>query len=763
MDDNPDVETLVAGLVADSESTRKYAVFKLQAMLNDPGFADAFIQGDGLPALRRCVLESSGNAQAYALGSLDALLELDLGWEWADSEVIEKAVELAVTHPLVNIVRNALALLVLVVSRPLAGASDYAVAANTGFSAIKPALDEYPTFLESLVQRLSASDHQLCANALQLVNALMRDAVINGGEHEWPKFIKRLQDLGVIGGVGMLMRGEAAGDTSTPLAGAILEFQGLTKILLRKWRGVKVNTELPEHKRALKTVNLLSKPEKYHPPETNGENGALNSRKSSRRHHPEKWRRLGFETESPAWEFDETGYLGIMDMVDFARRNEDAYHKLFLQQAAQPAEQRCPIARASLSVTLILYEHFEIDETAEHEAPSGARHSRGISGDRINSRVNVDKIYRPLLLQWGRLHTASLNAFLRLWKLSGAEVEDFYKIEELVRIVVERVIGAADRKTEVAKVEQQMRTVTLETARQWQMDGLDEVYEDAWGPHLTLVREQLYHESLQFMKEQRVRCMLQGSWFPVSAEPNGVDGSLESTATWRFVRLSHNRRWLHYQNYASKGSDDPKLEDLPETIDLNTVTSVDSNVSASDPVMNGEDPADDTATNGTSLRADRKSASTLGNSLARQSTLSKPTAAPPQPQHTTKITILGNSAKHPNSTLSHIAPSSTETVLLELLPATAHIAAEWLDGLLLLLDQQPITKSTTKLIDMMVDWGVRLRMLNLKWEDVDWEELEQRVKGVRVEEREVPSREGLEGEEFWFEMEEGDVGLENGL
>ena len=81
MDDNPDVETLVTGLVADSESTRKYAVFKLQAMLNDPSFADAFIEGDGLPALRRCVLESTGNTQAYALGSLDALLELDLGWE----------------------------------------------------------------------------------------------------------------------------------------------------------------------------------------------------------------------------------------------------------------------------------------------------------------------------------------------------------------------------------------------------------------------------------------------------------------------------------------------------------------------------------------------------------------------------------------------------------------------------------------------------------------------------------------------------------
>lgn len=622
-----------------------------------------------------------------------------------------------------NIVRNALTLLVLVVSRPLAGASDYVTAANTGFGAIRPALDEWPTFLESLVQRLSASDHALCASALHLVNALMRDAVANGGENEWPKFIKRLQDLGVIGGVGMLMRGEAAVDMSSPLAGAILEFQGLTKILLRKWRGVKVNTELSEHKRALKTVHLLSRPEKFEPA-VDDTNGEVNGRKSGKRHHdPEKWRRLGFETERPAWEFEETGYLGIMDLVDYARRNNDNYHKIFLEQAVQPREQRCPVVRASLGITLILYEHFEVDETAEMEAPLTMGHSRGISaGERFDQPRNLDKVYRPLLLQWGRLHTAALNAFLRLWKLSGAEVDDFYKIEELIRIVVERVVGMAPRRTDIAKVEEDMRTVTLDTARRWQMDGLNEVYEDAWGPHLVQVREQLYHESLQFMKEQRIRCMLQGSWFPTMA---GASADRDPSVAWRFVRLSHNRRWLHHQVFPSRGLKDPKLEDLSEAIDLNTVTSVDSNVSASDPAA-------------TTPGAGASTISSL--STPRDSV--RPPAPPPQP--TTKITIFGGSP----------SPSAPETALLDLYPLSAHSAAEWLDGLLLLLHQQPITKSTTSLIQMMTEWGVRLRMLNLRWEDVDWEDLEMRVKGLEVGGREMPGREGLE-EEFWYEMGEG--------
>lgn len=90
MDDPPEVSTLVAGLIAESESARKYAVFKLQGLLADPSFADAFIQGEGLPALRSCVLDANGNAQAYALGSLVVLLELDMGWEGVDGEVVEK-------------------------------------------------------------------------------------------------------------------------------------------------------------------------------------------------------------------------------------------------------------------------------------------------------------------------------------------------------------------------------------------------------------------------------------------------------------------------------------------------------------------------------------------------------------------------------------------------------------------------------------------------------------------------------------------------
>ncbi|MBE7158470.1 MAG: DUF3361 domain-containing protein, partial [Rhodospirillales bacterium] len=724
--------------VSDSDSTRKYAVFKLQAHLADPSFADAFIQHDGLLALRSAVLHTAGNTQAYALGSLDKLLELDMGWEVVDAGVVERAVALAVTDRLVNVVRNALTLLCLVVSRPLSSVREYEGVEGGGegvfgFRAVKPALDNYPTFLESLVQRLSASDHLLCANALQLVNALMRDAVVNGGENEWPRFIKRLQDLGVIGGVGMLMKGDAANDAGSPLAAAILEFQGLTKVLLRRWREVRVNVELHEHKKALKTIHLLSRPEPYNPP-TNGDDGAGSK---SRKHHPSKWRRLGFETESPMWEFDETGYLGMMDLVDFAKRNEETYTRILMEQAVQSLHARCPVARASLSVTLILYEHFEIDD--EYDGAAGPGHRDSLQARVLEARANgnLDRLYRPLLLQWGRLHTAATNTFFRLWKASGAEAEDFYKIEEVVRIVVERIVGSATRKTDVGSVEEALRGVGLEQARNWQMEGLEEVYEDAWGPHLVAVREQLQHESLQFMREQRVRCLLQGSWFP--AGPGGGDA-----ARWRFVRLSQNRRWLHYQNFPVRGDEDVSVEGLPNKIDLNTVTSVDSNVSASDSGGGGGSSAQAGAgIAAVMLNGDagaNSSAETLKDShtTSRNDSVKPPPSTPKQQQTTnTKITIYGTQKSY-KLTPSITSPggahdtTGTELPLLDLFPTTHALASEWLDGLLMLLNQQPITKETTRWVDMMVDWGVRLRMLNLRWEDVDWEALEAGVRGLEV-------------------------------
>jgi len=618
-------------------------------------------------------------------------------------------VELVVTHPLVNILRGAMSILVYIVSHPYTASNRISQPDSFGFRALKPAIAVYPQFLEMLVSRLSSADHALCGNALQLINSLMREAITNDSESEWPKFIKRLQDLGVIKAVYTLMQSSALQDLSHPL----LEFQALTKVLLRKWRDIPVELDKPDHRRALKSIHLASNPERLSTPVENGDDG------SKKNHNPEKWRRLGFESEHPAWEFGETGYLGMMDLTDYVRKHEDGFQKLLLEQSTKRPEQRCPIAKASLAVTAILYEHFEMERADVDDAKFHLA---------FESRTNFDKVFKPMILQWSVLHTAGLHAFFRLWQATGAEVEDFLKIVDLLRILLESVVGGAMRTSDVYEVETQIQEFELQRLRQLQMELLELTYEDTWGQHLRQIRDELNHEALQFVREQRIRCLLAGAWFPnhqgskLDADPvTKQDLKQQSTAaSHRFAKLSHNRRYLHYADFESRPAEEPGLDTLQEKVDLTSVTSVTSNVTA---------------------------ASDANSSTSTLRDINQPTT-------TTKITIHGclPSISRPDTPKTHDHNHSTltkntahnsrkEVTLLTLHPQTHSLASEWLDGLLMLLNQQPITADTSKLIRMVQDYGLKIRLLNVRFDDM----------AFAGDPPEIPSREGLD-EDYYYDI-----------
>ncbi|KAL6703166.1 hypothetical protein ACN47E_010159 [Coniothyrium glycines] len=687
--DSLNVSELVARLGAEEESVRKMAVFKLQNAIGDPSFADVFIYEGGLPKLRFLALHSTGNTLAYCLTSLARLLELDKGWDHVTDDLVARIVDLVVAQPLVNVNRGAMSVLAAIVGHPSHRNSQ---PGNTGFQRLKPAVDAQPQFLPSLVEKISSADHALCANSLQLINALMRDAIANDAVFEWPRFIKQLQELGVIKSVYGLMQSSAIQDLAHPL----LDFQSLTKILLKNWRDEKVDLENSDHRRAIRGLHTASSPGK----ETLDPKG---SKKQL------KWRRLGFESESPAWEFEATGFLGLMDLTDFVYKNEDGFQKLLLEQSGEPLEMRCPIARASLAVTLILYDHFEVDKTDDVEAH---RHTA------IESRASFDRAFKPLLLHWSRLHTSGLNAFIRLWKVTCAQSEDFDKIEELVRILVEQVVGQASRVREIKDVEDELADFELKRLRELQMELLELTYEDAWGHHLRQVRDELNHEALQFVKEQRIRCLLQGAWFPTGLNYGTEAGPITNKtltravpSAWRFVRLSHNRRYLHFAEFDEKMAAQPRLDALQEKIDLSIVSSVVSNVSASAPSTASSDT---TVTN---------------------------VANPERASTSTKITIHGYlpASSHSRQMSSGSGSGRKESVLLQLHPYSHTLASEWLDGLLMLLNQQPITADTNKLVRFIGGYGLKIRLLNVRFEDVG------------LAEPILPSREGLD-DEFYYDI-----------
>ncbi|KAL9129772.1 MAG: hypothetical protein Q9217_001884 [Psora testacea] len=714
--DSINVSELVERLGSDEDAVRKMAVFKLQSNIGDPSFADVFILEGGLTKLRYLVLHATGNTLAYSLTSFSRLLEVDKGWDFVNQNIVERVVELVVTHPLVNILRGAMSILVYIVSHPYTAANRISQPDSFGFRALKPAIAVHPQFLEMLVSRLSSADHALCANALQLINSLMREAITNDSEADWPKFIKRLQDLGVIEAVYGLMQSTALQDLSPPL----LEFQALTKVLLRKWRDLPVDLERQDHRRALKSIHAASNSEKPATPVENGDDGV------KKRHNPEKWRRLGFETETPALDFKDVGYLGMMNLMNYVKKNEDRFQKQLMEQSTMPKEQRCPIARASLAVTAILLQHFEVDKADVDDAKFHIA---------FESNTGFDRIFKPLLLQWSVLHTAGLHAFFRLWQSTSAEIEDFFKVLDLVRILLEAVVGGATRTKEVQEVESEIAEYELSRLRQLQMELLELTYEDTWGQHLRQIKDELSHEALQFVREQRIRCLLAGAWFPniAKSDADANDISVHTNA-FRYVKLSHNRRYLHYSDFDMRGDTDPPLDLLPQKLDLTTVTSVTSNVTASH------------------------------TASASSSTSTLKTSQHPTSTTTTKITIHGHLPSSPQDTSSHShkTPSHNdstshnihnrkhshhhqkEVALLVLHPQTQTLASEWLDGLLLLLNQQPITNETNKLINMIRDYGFKIRLLNVRFDEMG-------VGGAGIGEGpEMPGREGVD-EDFWYD------------
>ena len=253
------------------------------------------------------------------------------------------------------------------------------------------------------------------------------------------------------------------------------------------------------------------------------------------------------------------------------------------------------------------------------------------------------------------------------------------------------------------------------------------------------VKSELQSEALQFVREQRIRCLQKGAWFP---NPNP---QTHVTTSWRFAKVSQNRKYLHYDDFDSQtpvGEPPPAIESLEYRLDLDLVTMVVSDVIAGSP-------------------GDERSSMSMHTSTTKEG--SSKNAVGPK----TEITILGELP--PDSTSTEKArhkkhtrkPSSRSKVssrtptdehkLLTLHPKSQTLASEWLDGLFFILGEPPITNETAKLVEFIAKYGLKIRLLNVRFDE------EAGGKGgiyADVKERKEvrPNREGVD-DEFFYEVE----------
>jgi engulfment and cell motility protein 1 len=188
------------------------------------------------------------------------------------------------------------------------------------------------------------------------------------------------------------------------------------------------------------------------------------------------------------------------------------------------------------------------------------------------------------------------------------------------------------------------------------------------------------------------------------------------------------------------------------TVDLSIVSSVDSKVSTSRPTSSASHDENlpnghvvSSGPNGVTPDTHRsKDKATSYTTLTIHGYLPKPTS-PPRSR--------GGHSKSNSAAQSQ----DKETVLLTLRPQSATLASEWLDGLLMLLNQQPITADTNKIVRLIGGYGLRIRLLNVRFEDMGLsgktDGKENGESGATIAnggvEVKIPGREGVDDEYYY--------------
>ncbi|TFK85502.1 hypothetical protein K466DRAFT_494625 [Polyporus arcularius HHB13444] len=568
------------------------ALTSLRKLIREEQFANEFLQRDGLHELIDVINTSHGNILAYALTAMQNLMELDYGWANLDNSFILKVVQiLSSEQSLINVCRPATAILKKLVEADPSSASGVHAPSSSrgppspppgsvyryGFDVVFEQMRKERRLLETVVSRLGSADTTMALYSMMLINSLMAHA----SDPRWDEFIAELERLNVRKAVIRLMSSHTIED----LTSCILDFQAnMVRVTFRKKTTLVEPDFEPLHSTALQFIWEQSKLQEER-------EDAMTLI---------KWRKLGFDTEDIGHEFREVGVLGLDCLKYFVEKDPDYWANVVQEQLSRPEERRCPIAKASNEVTDLLSEHWAI------YAPG----------------YSTSTTFQPFFLNFYKVHSLALQFFLRMWNESGSSTGDFPRLVALTRSQV-KVALKRENIRPWHEVEQEFLECEYRAVRDRQMQEL-EMEDDIMSKiPVRNLRAKLYKESFEFVRQQRIHCLLEGAWFM-----NGIplattvprDTLKRPTRPWRFLRLDAGLKYLHYVDSAVKFPVRKGLEDLPERIEIAMISEVATGTCAPFPHIRG-DQTDLPLGSGSPLLASSLSfslLSTSGGSLADQ-------------------------------------------------------------------------------------------------------------------------------------------------
>ncbi|OCH96256.1 hypothetical protein OBBRIDRAFT_229080 [Obba rivulosa] len=527
------------------DSKMGLALTSLRRYIREEQFATEFLQRDGLHELIQIIETSHGNILAYALTAMQNLMELDHGWESLDDAFILKVVQiLSSEQSRINVCRPATAILKKLVEAdptsvpgPQVGSSRQPPTLSPGsvyrygFEVVYEQMRKEERLLETVVGRLGSADTTMAMYSMMLINSLMAHA----SDARWDEFIEEIERLNVCKAVTRLMSSHTIED----LTSCILDFQAnLIRVTYRKKITLVEPDVEPTQEVALNFIWACSKLK-----EDTDDNMITR-----------KWRKLGFDTEDMTQEFREVGSLGLDCLKYFVARDPEYWAKVVQEQISRPEERRCPIAKASNEIVDLLSEHWAI------YAPG----------------YSTSTTFQPFFLNFQRVHTLATLFFLRMWNESGAARDDFPRMAALTRSQV-KVALRRENIRPWHEVEQDFLECEYRAVRDRQMQELEMEDDIMSKVPIRALRAKMYKESFEFVRQQRIHCLLEGAWF-MNAIPLATNASRDTmrrpTRPWRFLRLDNGLKYLHYIDSAVKFPVRKGLEDLPERIDISLINEI---------------------------------------------------------------------------------------------------------------------------------------------------------------------------------------------
>ncbi|KAI9275674.1 ELMO/CED-12 family-domain-containing protein [Phascolomyces articulosus] len=628
----------------------KIATFSLQKYLKEPEFAAEFLDRGGLESLCDIISKVSGNTLAYALNSFTSLMNHEASWNSLTEEFIGDIAHILVTETLVTICRPATAILIKVVCAADERSPAQAASFNNtndenviGYTALHKVLQEEPQLFPTLIQRLQSPDYALCLNSLTLLTSMLKHVT----DDFRSELLENIDNSNTRKNVLRLMNNHP----SEELKEQLLEFQSAMIHNADRRRKTQISMYNPRHAKMLNDIWEAAHVENIQVP------GAR------------KWRKLGFSSEVPHREFGRAGVFGLERMHAFARQNEDMFAKMILEQLHRQDGKRCPFAKASIEVTELLCSHWNI--TTGYIAAE----------------------FEPLLMNFDHVHSTTLQCFYRLFQDMEATTSDFSKVSALVRSQL-RATLKSDGIKDIYEFNRVMMGTPYSVIRDRRLKELEWADDLLGREAIRNLRNRLNKQSFDFIKRQRISCLLQGAWFPcpqsnqrivamatgnslsTSTAANAMTGgslggsgpnnsSSSSGKRWRYYKLSPSRKALMYGDFAEKYPLVIKSCDgLPNKVDLAQVMEI---------------------------KPFSRKPSALNNALVTETTTS----------------------------LSFALFADHNLPLAEFICSSSAQASEWKDGFSMLLDKGITSKDTAEYLHSLTEIGVKVKLLQIAGDRIE--------------------------------------------